>query len=393
MNKIISELQQKNINFEILKGNLQFYINTLKDFQVDPDNTIKKIADGKIESTVKLQDSNVVITDLETLKSEFSDLKKGLEGEFTRTTSIDIAKRKLLSFLEKTLKTFSDSYTDIYTFINEPKEHLKEVYNVIDTNVDINALQKRKERYHRTNLERDFMQKTTIKVLTTKLANSSIQACAKGFLQKILEVLALIRTFEFKNIDKNVTIYYNRIANIKENFKNIGINGLFNTELAKMLNTIDDISGEQEFNKIMNSMKIEEDTLHDTLELLDLTIDDLELTVKQIKTNIDKLTEVCDNFVPSEFNTKYFVNELIPTVLTPYSNLELTDEKFFNSLQDFIVILENSNTVEVDLVRMIGNVITKLDNYIYIFNYVYGACEECTIKGTIISSGVEPNTK
>lgn len=375
METIVNDIEIKNLEFNTLITNMELCLKLLKDFQADPDKTIKEIADGKI--------SQVGI-----LKEEFGDIKKGLEGDFTRATSINIGKKKLLSYLKGKLNEFKDQYRDIREIIIGPKKHLHDIYNVVDTNIDIETLQSRKERYHRSNLERDYMQKTIIKVLTTKLANSKIQACAKGFLQKILEVMAIIRTFEFNNIDKNIIIYNNRCYANRENYRNIGIDSVFNAEETQLFNKPDVLTGEQHFTNILMSLKLEEDLANDVVDLLDLAIDDLSSTCNQLKINIEKLISVCDKFTTNEFNTKYYANGIIEAVVDKYDNLELTDDKFFSMLKDSIVVLKNINGIEIDILNLFGNVMSKLDNYLYMFNYIYGACEECSIKGTIISSGV-----
>lgn len=375
METIVNDIEIKNLEFNTLITNMELCLKLLKDFQTDPDKTIKEIADGKV--------SQVGI-----LKEEFGDIKKGLEGDFTRATSVNIGKKKLLSYLKGKLNEFKDQYRDISEIIIGPKKHLHDIYNVVDTNIDIETLQSRKERYHRSNLERDYMQKTIIKVLTTKLANSKIQACAKGFLQKILEVMAIIRTFEFNNIDKNIIIYNNRCYANRENYRNIGIDSVFNAEETQLFNKPDVLTGEQHFTNILMSLKLEEDLANDVVDLLDLAIDDLSSTCNQLKINIEKLISVCDKFTTNEFNTKYYASGIIETVVDKYDNLELTDDKFFSMLKDSIVVLKNINGIEIDILNLFGNVMSKLDNYLYMFNYIYGACEECSIKGTIISSGV-----
>ena len=372
--QLITGIKEKNAKNNALIVTLKYYIDLLKAYQVDSINTIKKIGNDTEKNPE--------------LAEEFKDIVKGLEGEFTRATSIEMGKQKLLSHLEKAIDNLAKDYVSIQEYVIKPQEDLKTMFDSIDANISIDSVVGRKLRYNRTNLERDFMYKKLIGVLGTKISNLHASLTPKQLLLEIREIIAIIRIFEFDNINTSINLYHNKCALIANNFKVIGKIGEFRPELNKIEHVLIDRSGDEEFNRLLTVANKVEEVSDDELTIFDTIVDELGSTLARLKQIIEQLGTVFTKLNVSPYNVADTYAPGIKEVLTQYSKTELTNEEFFKKLEDSLITLHNVNTVEVDILNVFSNALTNLNNYVYIFNYVYGLCEEATVKGTIIDGKI-----
>ena len=372
--QFITEINEKNLKNTNLIKRYIYFLNLIKEYQADNVNTIKKI----VTNTEKEPE----------LAEEFKDIAKGLEGEFTRATSIEMAKQKLISHLEGSIDDLIEGYKSIKDYVDNPKEQLKVMLDSVDTNVSIPDVVSRKERYNRTDLERDFMSKKLITLLGTKISNTHVSIPPKEFLFSLREVIAIVKIFEFKNIQEAINVYHNKCVHINENFKNIGKPGQFLGEYDKINVELVDRSGDAEFNKLLSEVKVPDGLPNSELELFDGIVDSLDATLARIKEILEQLSDIFNTLNVSPYNIATTYGPGLKDVLAQYSKTEITNEEFINKLTDAVVILYNANSVEISILNVFANSINILNNYIYIFNYVYGLCEEATVKGTIIDGKI-----
>ena len=80
--QLIEDIKKKNISNSKHIESFKFYIDLIRSYQSDNINTIKKI--------VSSYDNNPELAE------EFKDIAKGIEGEFTRATALEMGKQKLI---------------------------------------------------------------------------------------------------------------------------------------------------------------------------------------------------------------------------------------------------------------------------------------------------------
>ena len=368
--QLIEDIKKKNISNSKHIESFKFYIDLIRSYQSDNINTIKKI--------VSSYDNNPELAE------EFKDIAKGIEGEFTRATALEMGKQKLISRLEHAVDDMVTNYVSIQTLINKPKEDLHNIFTSVYTNINIESLLDRKTRYNRTNLEKDFMAKKLSTVINTAITKLKISLTSKQYLIDAREILALIRTFEFNTIQKAINIYHNKCAHVANNFKYIGKEGEFHKDQNKIEYQLIEQNGDQKLNQLISLVHKEQEPEISDLELFDGLLDDLTLTRDRLKEIVENLGDVLNTIQVSEFNVEKTYGPGIKDFIKLYSKTELTNNEFLFKLNDSVITLYNTATVETDILNVIANALTNLNNYIYIFAQIYAVCEEATIKGTII---------
>lgn len=369
--KFVLDIKGKTEEVVQLLGKYEGFVILLEKYVKDPMGTIK----------------NIMVQNPD-LKEEFTDVNSGLDGEFTRQTSINLGKEKLLKRIESLVEELISKDDILKEFITKPLDEIKSNLDIVDTNVNIPSLLERKNRYTRTDLERKFMSDKLLGLLTTELTNQNLNMSNSAFLTKLLNILAVVRSFDFNNAFNNINVYHNKNTSIVNNFKNIGQKGLFSPDINVRENKeFDTSSGEEFLQKSLREIEVE--NMEGTeLDLFNRLLDDLEPTLTRLKDIQVKLEELLSKLTITSHNVASEYGPGIINVLNAYKTTELTNEEFFQKLKDSNITLINYYSVQSDLLVLLSNYITYIVNGIHVFNYVYGLCEQATIKGTIIDGKV-----
>lgn len=365
--KILAEEDQLNKTFEKLKK----VINYITSFVTEPDNVAEKIA----------QDPELGLADA------FKDVKAGLLGEFTRAQTRDIGINKLITCLTTTLEEFK-ALTDklsLATFIADLKKEVSGYVDAVLKNVNPDMLYRRKERYLENSLTKEFFNKRTTTVLTSKLGEYGTAKLPRDILFSFREIVSMINLCETTQLEALGKDIKTRKEFISAMYHRIGEQD-FNKE-----SLVPKIQPEELRAKAILDYYIDKINSNDTpvteIEVVNGFIDNLERYVTGFKDNLDHISQVLASITNDNGLLEQVLVDVVEKLVIPFTQNTITQEEFSSKLSDSLLTVQNLLVISKDLRTIILNTYIHFVNNLDVFNIIYSTIDEITFAGTLKETG------
>lgn len=329
----------------------------------------------------KVVADEIVNSDL-IIKDDFKDIALGLVGTFTKAKALDMGKKKILSYITGLINEIKQNKINMSGYVQELVTHLRDVYEVVYNNTDIQLQERRKEQYMSHHLYTDLFR--------TKLNNhllnyASMYGCRPGsndLLFGFREVLSMLSLYNTDDIDEKYKKFQFRTEYIANNFLYLGTNQ-FKQDVFQIASVMLDKSADNMLSEYMEKIEEEQDTTEDVLNILNTIIGQLDRTLKNLKDNIDQVEAKLMNIVVQSDLYDLVLDKILNELIVGYTNAEITASDFIIKLKDSLVTMDNLVSIEHDLRIMVYNVCSKFKTDLEIYSKIYDIVNELTFKGSM----------
>jgi hypothetical protein len=194
-------------------------------------------------------------------------------------------------------------------------------------------------------------------------------------------------------LDNNDMINYQELTDLKTNYKNHKV--IINSDCKNINIVRKDVTVPTELElpttevtivsddsllEMLNKIELDIPDVYPT-ELLDNLINMLPNTIAKIGNEIDVLNAAIHDFSPNNNFITYLKNMI--NNCTDYANLIITENEFIIRNNNYLDILTRCNTLDYELLKYIGSIVSKINKNINIYLAVYAAIDKITLNGTI----------
>jgi hypothetical protein len=327
--------------------------------------------------------NNLANSNDENIASIFSNIAKGIKGEFTRGKAIEYGKQNIINLITKIAIDIEKEYTPI-------TEHIKILYKTLEDNVSIventtntKVLLARKELYNYDIMSKEFLVRRAIAFIgTSLLLHNDKYNGLSTYLAKLPMLLDNNDMINYQELTDLKTNYKNHKVVINSDYKNINIvrkDVTVPTELELPTTEVTIVSDDTLL-EMLNKTELDIPDVYPT-ELLDNLINMLPNTIAKIGNEIDVLNVGIHDFNPNDNFITYLKNMV--NNCTDYANLIITENEFIIRNNNYLDILTRCNTLDYELTKYIGSIVNKINNNINIYLAVYAAIDKITLNGTI----------
>lgn len=329
----------------------------------------------------KVVADEIVNSDL-IIKDDFKDIAVGLSGTFTKAKALDMGKKKILSYITGLVNEIKQNKIDMTGYVKELVGHLRDVYDVVYNNTDIQLQERRKEQYMSHHLYTDLFR---TRLNSHLLEYAGVYGCQPGsndLLFGFREVLSMLSLYNTDDVDEKYKKFLFRTEYIANNFLYLGTNQ-FKQDVFQIDSNMVDKSVDNMLAEYMEKIEEEQDTTEDVLNILNTIIGQLDRTLSNLKGNIDKVEEKLLGIVVKGDLYDLVLDKVLNELIVGYSNAEITASDFVVKLKDSLVTMDNLVSIEHDLRVMVYNVCSKFKTDLEIYSKIYDIVNELTYKGSM----------
>lgn len=367
MKTLTPEVFERITNISKLLVTFQNMSLLLIEFVKDPDTVVTKLANS----------------DDENISSIFSNIAKGIQGDFTRGKAIEYGKQNIINILTTVSSDIEKEYAPVTEYIEILYKTLEDNVSIVESTTNTKVLLSRKELYNYDNMSKEFLVRRAIAYIGTSLL---LQNDKHNGLSTYFAKLPML-------LDNSDMVNYPELTDLKTSYHNhkVVIEGD-----AKIIDIVrDDMTAPVELElPDIKSELVTDDTLIELLnrteldipdvyptELLDTLINMLPNIIAKIGSEIDVLNVSVHDFSPND----NFIGHLKNMVsnCSDYANLIITENEFIVKNNNYLDILSRCNTLDYDLIKYIGLTVNNINNNINIYLAVYAAIDKITLNGTI----------
>lgn len=316
------------------------------------------------------------------IKDDFKDIAIGLKGTFTKAKALDMGKKKILSYITGLVNEIKQNKIDMTGYVKELVGHLRDVYDVVYNNTDIQLQERRKDQYMSHYLYTDLFR---TRLNNHLLEYAGMYGCKPGsndLLFGFREVLSMLSLYNTDDVDEKYKKYLFRTEYIANNFLYLGTNQ-FKQDVFQIDSTMIDKSVDNMLAEYIEKIEEEQDTTEDVLNILNTIIGQLDRTLGNLKDNIDKVEEKLMSIVVKGDLCDLVLDKVLNELIVGYSNAEITASDFVVKLKDSLVTMDNLVSIEHDLRIMVYNVCSKFKTDLEIYSKIYDIVNELTYKGSM----------
>lgn len=316
------------------------------------------------------------------IKDDFKDIAIGLKGTFTKAKALDMGKKKILSYITGLVNEIKQNKIDMTGYVKELVGHLRDVYDVVYNNTDIQLQERRKDQYMSHYLYTDLFR---TRLNNHLLEYAGMYGCKPGsndLLFGFREVLSMLSLYNTDDVDEKYKKFLFRTEYIANNFLYLGTNQ-FKQDVFQIDSTMIDKSVDNMLAEYIEKIEEEQDTTEDVLNILNTIIGQLDRTLGNLKDNIDKVEEKLMSIVVKGDLYDLVLDKVLNELIVGYSNAEITASDFVVKLKDSLVTMDNLVSIEHDLRIMVYNVCSKFKTDLEIYSKIYDIVNELTYKGSM----------
>lgn len=316
------------------------------------------------------------------IKDDFKDIAIGLKGTFTKAKALDMGKKKILSYITGLVNEIKQNKIDMTGYVKELVGHLRDVYDVVYNNTDIQLQERRKDQYMSHYLYTDLFR---TRLNNHLLEYAGMYGCKPGnndLLFGFREVLSMLSLYNTDDVDEKYKKFLFRTEYIANNFLYLGTNQ-FKQDVFQIDSTMIDKSVDNMLAEYIEKIEEEQDTTEDVLNILNTIIGQLDRTLGNLKDNIDKVEEKLMSIVVKGDLYDLVLDKVLNELIVGYSNAEITASDFVVKLKDSLVTMDNLVSIEHDLRIMVYNVCSKFKTDLEIYSKIYDIVNELTYNGSM----------
>lgn len=316
------------------------------------------------------------------IKDDFKDIAIGLKGTFTKAKALDMGKKKILSYITGLVNEIKQNKIDMTGYVKELVGHLRDVYDVVYNNTDIQLQERRKDQYMSHYLYTDLFR---TRLNNHLLEYAGMYGCKPGnndLLFGFREVLSMLSLYNTDDVDEKYKKFLFRTEYIANNFLYLGTNQ-FKQDVFQIDSTMIDKSVDNMLAEYIEKIEEEQDTTEDVLNILNTIIGQLDRTLGNLKDNIDKVEEKLMSIVVKGDLYDLVLDKVLNELIVGYSNSEITASDFVVKLKDSLVTMDNLVSIEHDLRIMVYNVCSKFKTDLEIYSKIYDIVNELTYNGSM----------
>lgn len=316
------------------------------------------------------------------IKDDFKDIAIGLKGTFTKAKALDMGKKKILSYITGLVNEIKQNKIDMTGYVKELVGHLRDVYDVVYNNTDIQLQERRKDQYMSHYLYTDLFR---TRLNNHLLEYAGMYGCKPGnndLLFGFREVLSMLSLYNTDDVDEKYKKFLFRTEYIANNFLYLGTNQ-FKQDVFQIDSTMIDKSVDNMLAEYIEKIEEEQDTTEDVLNILNTIIGQLDRTLGNLKDNIDKVEEKLMSIVVKGDLYDLVLDKVLNELIVGYSNAEITASDFVVKLKDSLVTMDNLVSIEHDLRIMVYNVCSKFKTDLEIYSKIYDIVNELTYEGSM----------
>lgn len=326
--------------------------------------------------------TNMILnSDLE-MKEKFEDVKTELTGEFTKVRAAEIGRNLILKHIETLAKNLKKEKIELTPFIESLHKDAHTAYRTLNNNVDIDTLDRRKEKYVSHYMYTDYFKTKLTQVIATKLTNFPSVLDNRNLLFGFREILSMLSLYNQDDLNKKFKIFSYRTEFLANNYIAIGTPNFkdekFNVEVTPTAYTVDGLITKY-LEKVLKDQTFDEDDY----TIFNSIVDIMERTLNNIKENIDKLYSTVNSYTSQSELFDTIIDNVYNKMVIPFSKSEIITEDFSKRYKDALSILDNLHSVEEELKTFISNIYQKLYTDLEVYGRIYSIVDEITLVGTI----------
>ena len=344
-------------------------IKYLKEFIVDPYQTSKAIQNSQLP-----------------IAESFSDIEHGLTGEFTKSQAVEIGKKKLIDYYRTVIDNINENNITIGDFAESIAKDLKEQLEIVNRNVDITILNRRKTRSLTNTLTKEFLLRKMKVVLEAKAREYNSSKQPSDFLFTLREIMAKIRLGDIQDIKTCRARTNFDKHNLIKDITRVGVKGVdFETYSTQV--ELSNKSTKDVFEELLYELGDEHPAEDMEIEILVSIIDSIDRTYDAISKNIEELVNEILTYKSDEELVSVIIKKLYEEVLEPYSKIEITSEEFTKKSLDLLHCLNNVLVLGRDIRYSVLNMYKTYLQNIEIYGKIYSIIDEVTLRGQLEGEG------
>jgi hypothetical protein len=347
------------------------WMNTLDEFLRNPEEVTNKIIDLNNEH-----------------KDKFIDFRKGLIGELTKGTAVELGKNYIVGEISKISKEIIDTIKNSILPDGLPIKTLKDNIKAFDVTTEIEMLSSRKEAINTNELTKQHLINKTKSVIGQISITDKYNLTELEMLKTLFVILTDISERKDISLQEKIGLFKRFDSFLKNEFTHVDSDDYSSSNVDKLAEEIIAELSESKYQSIVAKLgkivtvedgETEVTILNDIVDLIPGVLETIKTRITTYENDINTLPEFISNL-------EKYINSFDENVVGKYKSGLLTKEEFYKLSANYGDAVENNINNALNLVYNVYNIGNTLNDDLGVFFVVFNHIDKLTLEGTLKSA-------